>query len=70
MKPMPEFYWSTGDGSMELIANESIRVWEAMPCYRFTMTANPGVNHSFLPSDPGVVQRLLENLQRPRSVCR
>lgn len=65
-----EFYYLNGDSNQEDITNESIRVWEAMPCYRFTLTENPGVDHNSLVSDPGVVERFLENLQRPRSVCR
>jgi len=70
MSPTPDVYVSTGDGSMEVIGSKSIKVWEGMPCYHFTLTENAGVDHNFLVSDPGVIQRLLANLQRPRSACR
>jgi lecithin-cholesterol acyltransferase len=41
----------------------------AMPCFDFSLIDNPGVNHFELPSDPGVLERLLANLERPRSRC-
>lgn len=60
---------SDGDANQEDITNDSIIVWENMFCFRFELTDNPGVDHFQLPSDPAVLQRLLDNLQRPRSVC-
>jgi hypothetical protein len=40
-----------------------------MACFRFELTDSPGVDHFALVADPGVIQRLLDNLQRPRSDC-
>jgi lecithin-cholesterol acyltransferase len=57
-----------GDINQEDITNDSIAVWENMPCFRFELTTNP-LNHFQLPDDPVVLQRLLTNLRRPKSVC-
>jgi lecithin-cholesterol acyltransferase len=59
-----------GDINQEDITNDAVLAWEAMPCFRFSLTDNPGVDHFALPSDPDVLGRLLANLQRPRSNCR
>ena len=32
-----------GDVNQEDTTNTAIRVWKAMPCYRFSLTDNPGV---------------------------
>ena len=58
-----------GDINQEDITNNAVRVWRAMPCYRFTLTDNPGVNHFALPSNPKLLQRLVAALRRPRSRC-
>jgi lysophospholipase-3 len=58
-----------GDINQEDITNDAVLVWETMPCFRFSLTDNPGVDHFALPSDPDVLSRLLANLQRPRSNC-
>jgi lecithin-cholesterol acyltransferase len=58
-----------GDINQEDITNDAIQVWENMPCFRFEFTDNVGVNHFALPSNTAVLQRLLANLQRPKSVC-
>ncbi|MGI8714324.1 MAG: lipase/acyltransferase domain-containing protein [Solirubrobacteraceae bacterium] len=58
-----------GDINQEDITNNAARVWRAMPCYRFTLTDNPGVNHFALPSNPHVLHRLIAVLRRPRSRC-
>jgi lecithin-cholesterol acyltransferase len=63
------FILRDGDINQEDITNDAILVWEAMPCFRFELTDNVGVNHFSLPSDMAVLQRLLANLQRPKSVC-
>ena len=65
-----QFFFQPGDGNQEDITNNSIQVWSNMTCFRFELTDNPGVEHGSLPVDPGVLGRLLTNLQRPRSVCR
>jgi lecithin-cholesterol acyltransferase len=58
-----------GDINQEDITNDAVGVWAAMPCFRFSLTDNPGVDHFGLPSSPGVLDRLVANLQRPRSHC-
>jgi lecithin-cholesterol acyltransferase len=40
-----------------------------MPCFRFTLTDNPRVNHFALPVNRKVLTRLIANVQRPRSRC-
>lgn len=63
------FFTRDGDGNQEDITNDAIAVWEDMPCFRFELTDNVGVNHFALPNDASVLGRLLTNLQRPKSVC-
>jgi lysophospholipase-3 len=58
-----------GDINQEDITNDSIMVWQNMACYRFELTDNLGVDHFALTSNLSVLQRLLTNLQRTRSVC-
>lgn len=59
-----------GDGNQEQITNDAIEVWENMACFRFEFTDNGDVvDHFTLVSNPTVLQRLLTNLQRTRSVC-
>ncbi len=58
-----------GDINQEDITNNAIRVWRAMPCYRFTLTDNPGVNHFALPVNRKVLARLVADVRRPRSRC-
>jgi lecithin-cholesterol acyltransferase len=58
-----------GDSNQEYITNNAVRVWHRMRCYRFRLTDNPGVSHLALPSNPGVINRLLSDLARPRSHC-
>ena len=64
-----QFFLRPGDGNQEDITNNSIQVWDKMKCFRFEFTDNPGVFHGDLPTNAGVLGRLLTNLQRPRSVC-
>ncbi len=59
----------SGDINQEDITNNAIRVWQAMRCYRFTLTDNPGVNHFALPINRNVLRRLVIDLRRPRSRC-
>ena len=40
-----------------------------MDCWHFSLTDNPGVNHFELPSNPGVLARLIANANAPRSDC-
>jgi lysophospholipase-3 len=65
----PSFIIRLGDINQEDITNDSVQVWENMTCFRFELTDNPGVNHFELVSKPEILQRLLVNLQRPKSVC-
>jgi lysophospholipase-3 len=58
-----------GDINQEDFTNDAVRVWQAMPCFHFSLTDNPGVDHFALPSAPAVLGRLLVDLTRPRSRC-
>ena len=64
-----DYFFRPGDSNEEDITNDSIQVWSKMKCFRFELTDNPGVGHDGLFSDPGVLGRLLTNLQREKSVC-
>jgi lecithin-cholesterol acyltransferase len=63
------FFTRDGDINQEDITNDAILVWQNMPCFRFDFTDNAGVDHFSLPSNTPVLQRLLVNLQRTKSVC-
>jgi lecithin-cholesterol acyltransferase len=63
------FFTRDGDVNQEDITNDAVGVWDAMPCFHFSLTDNPGVDHFALPSDAGVLERLLADLERPRSHC-
>jgi lecithin-cholesterol acyltransferase len=63
------FFTRDGDVNQEDITNDAVGVWEAMPCFHFSLTDNPGVDHFSLPSDAAVLERLLADLGRPRSHC-
>ena len=64
-----DYFFRPGDSNEEDITNDSIVAWNKMKCFRFELNDNPGIEHNSLPSDPGVLGRLLINLQRPKSVC-
>ncbi|TDC43969.1 hypothetical protein [Micromonospora sp. KC213] len=64
-----ELFFRNGDGNQEDITNDAIAPWATMPCHRFEFSDNPRVDHFSLASAPAVVARLLDNLQRPKSVC-
>ena len=63
------FFTRDGDVNQEDITNDAVRVLEPMPCFHFSLTDSPGVDHFSLPSDAGVLERLLADLGRPRSHC-
>jgi lecithin-cholesterol acyltransferase len=63
------FFTRDGDINQEDITNDAVGVWTAMPCFHFSLTDSPGVNHFELPSDPGVLSRLLVDVASPRSHC-
>jgi lysophospholipase-3 len=64
-----EFFVRDGDVNQEDLTNDAVLAWEAMPCFRFSLTDNPGVDHFSLPGDPGVLDRLIANLSQRRSHC-
>ena len=64
-----QFFTRDGDVNQEDITNRAVRAWRAMPCFHFSLTDNPGVDHFSLPSDPGVLGRLITHLGRQRSHC-
>lgn len=65
-----QFFFRDGDVNQEDITNTAILAWQAMPCFRFSLTDNPGVDHFSLPSNADVLARLIANANTPRSACR
>ena len=70
MNASTHFFMRDGDVNQEDITNNAVLAWQAMPCFHFSLTDNPGVNHFSLPSNAGVLARLVTDLGRPRSACR
>ena len=64
-----EFFTLPGDINQEAITNDAVAVWAGMDCWHFSLTDNPGVNHFELPANAGVLARLIENANAPRSDC-
>jgi lecithin-cholesterol acyltransferase len=64
-----QFFTRDGDVNQEDITNDAVLAWQAMPCFHFSLTDNPGVDHFSLPSNPSVLGRLLADLALPRSHC-
>lgn len=64
-----QFITRDGDVNQEDLTNDAVLAWRAMPCYRFSLTDNPGVDHFALPSDPGLLHRLVADLGRRPSHC-
>jgi lysophospholipase-3 len=64
-----QFLTRDGDINQEDITNEAVLAWQAMPCFRFSLTDSPGVDHFSLPSNPNLLGRLLADLGRQRSHC-
>jgi lecithin-cholesterol acyltransferase len=67
--PKTRLLMRDGDVNQEDTTNTAIRVWRAMPCYRFSLTDNPGVDHFQLPSNPNVLRAVIADASRPRSRC-
>ncbi|HET7421246.1 MAG TPA: hypothetical protein VFL27_12785 [Candidatus Dormibacteraeota bacterium] len=65
-----QFFIADGDINQEDTTNTAILAWQAMPCFRFSLTDNPGVDHFSLPSNADVLARLIANAAAPRSSCR
>jgi lysophospholipase-3 len=63
------FFTRDGDINQEDLTNNAVGAWSAMPCYHFSLTDNPGVDHFSLPSNAGVLSRLIANAAKPRSAC-
>jgi lysophospholipase-3 len=66
----PVFFTRNGDVNQEDITNNAVLAWQAMPCFHFSLTDNPGVDHFSLPGNANVLARLVTDLGRPRSDCR
>jgi lecithin-cholesterol acyltransferase len=64
-----QFFTRDGDVNQEDITNDAVLAWQAMPCFHFSLTDNPGVDHFSLPSNRDVLSRLLTDVARPRSPC-
>ena len=67
--PKTQLILAPGDINQEDITNNAVLVWRAMPCFHFSLTDNPGVNHFELPSTPGLLDRLVADAARPSSDC-
>jgi lecithin-cholesterol acyltransferase len=63
------FFTRDGDVNQEDLTNDAVGAWSAMRCWHFSLTDNPGVDHFSLPSDTGVLARLIADAQAPRSRC-
>jgi lecithin-cholesterol acyltransferase len=63
------FFTRDGDVNQEDTTNNAVSAWSAMACWHFSLTDNPGVDHFSLPSDTGVLTRLLADANAPRSSC-
>jgi lecithin-cholesterol acyltransferase len=67
--PNTQLILAPGDINQEDITNKAVSVWSAMKCFHFSLTDNPSVNHFELPSNPGVLNRLVADAARQRSDC-
>jgi len=63
------FFTRDGDINQEDITNDAVSAWSAMPCRRFSLTDNPGIDHFSLPNDASVLTRLIAAANAPRSNC-
>ena len=63
------FFTRDGDINQEDITNGAVLAWSAMRCWDFSLTDNPGVDHFSLPSNPGLLARLIADANAPRSNC-
>ncbi|MFI8829353.1 hypothetical protein [Streptomyces sp. NPDC053431] len=58
-----------GDGNQEDITNDAIAGWSGMACHKFEMTNTVGVDHFALPSDSGLLNRLVTHALTAPSNC-
>lgn len=63
------FFMRDGDINQEDITNDAVLAWRAMPCFHFSLTDNPGIDHFSLPGDPNLLGRLLTDAGLTRSNC-
>ena len=63
------FYTRDGDHNQEDITNDAIQHWAYTTCYHFSLTDTVGGDHFDLPGDPNVLNRLVFNMNQPKSVC-
>ena len=63
------FFTRDGDINQEDITNDAIGAWAAMPCFHFSLTDNPGIDHFSLPGNADVLTRLITNANSARSNC-
>jgi lecithin-cholesterol acyltransferase len=64
-----QFFTRDGDINQEDLTNDAVGVWSQMRCFHFSLTDSPGVNHFELPSNAGLLDRLVSALALPRSDC-
>jgi lecithin-cholesterol acyltransferase len=69
LDPNTAFFTRDGDVNQEDITNDAVGAWKAMPCFRFSLTDNPGIDHFSLPSNPGLLARLIATAAGPRTEC-
>jgi lysophospholipase-3 len=69
LDPAAPVFTRDGDINQEDITNDAVGAWAAMPCFHFSLTDNPGVDHFSLPGNAGVLSRLIADAARPRSRC-
>jgi len=65
-----QFFTRDGDVNQEDITNNAVGNWQAMRCFHFSLTDNPGIDHFSLPGNANVLSRLVADLALPRSHCR
>jgi lecithin-cholesterol acyltransferase len=63
------FFTRDGDINQEDLTNDAVRVWRAMPCFHFSLTDNPSVDHFSLPGIAHLLNRLVANANATRSDC-
>lgn len=65
-----QYFMRDGDINQEDITNNAVLAWQAMSCFHFSLTDNPGIDHFSLPSNPAVLSRLVSSANQARSACR
>lgn len=65
-----QFFVRDGDINQEDITNNAVSAWQAMPCFHFSLTDNPGIDHFSLPGNADLLARLIKEAALPRTDCR